>query len=264
MLVAKASMVLNYKVFGEGFPIIILHGLLGSLDNWQTIGKHVSENGLLVFIVDQRNHGRSPHSDQFNYDLLSNDLFDFFEQHQIKKAHLLGHSMGGKVAMNFALKHADKVEKMIVVDISPADYDDKHNDVFTALFAADVSKAKSREAVETTLRQLLKYDETTVQFLLKSITRTEAQDTGFRWRFNLDSLSKNYSQISAAITSATPFPGKTLFIKGEKSNYINSENYTSIDELFPYNQLSEIMNAGHWVHAEKPNEFLAEVLQFLF
>ena len=257
-------MVLNCKVFGEGFPIIILHGLLGSLDNWQTIGKHVSENGLQVFIVDQRNHGRSPHSDEFNYDLLSNDLFDFFEQHQIKKAHLLGHSMGGKVAMKFALEHADRVEKLIVVDISPAAYEDKHNDVFKALFAADAGNANSREAVETTLRQQLNNDETTVQFLLKGLTRADGAEKGFNWRFNLDSLSKNYSRISAAITSAKPFPVKTLLIKGEKSNYINSENYTSIDELFPYNQLSEIKDAGHWVHVEKPNEFLAEVLQFLF
>ncbi|MES2621163.1 MAG: alpha/beta fold hydrolase, partial [Bacteroidota bacterium] len=116
---------LNYKVFGEGFPVVILHGLLGSLDNWQTIAKKIAER-FQVFIVDQRNHGRSPHSNEFSYELLSSDLLVFFDQHHIPKAHLIGHSMGGKTAMKFALDHSDKVEKLIVVDVAPVGYEDQH------------------------------------------------------------------------------------------------------------------------------------------
>ena len=263
-------MQLNYKKFGEGFPLVILHGLLGSLDNWQTIAKHLSavesatrNPQLVTYILDQRNHGRSPRTDEFNYDLLSNDLLEFFEQEKIEKAHIIGHSMGGKVAMKFALEHADKVSKLIVVDVAPAQYEDRHSDVFNALFAANVQHANSREEVEKVLREKLSNDETTVQFLLKSLTRAEVGQTGFQWRFNLDSLRKNYSEISAAITSSKQFAGETLFIKGEKSSYINAENFDSIEKVFPKNKLVEIKGAGHWVHAEKPQEFLKEVISFL-
>lgn len=254
-------MQLNYKVFGEGFPVIILHGLLGSLDNWQTIAKKIAEK-LQVYIIDQRNHGRSPHSDEFSYELLSNDLLDFFEQHHIEKAHLIGHSMGGKVAMQFALEHSDKVGKLIVVDVAPAGYEDRHSDVFSTLFAADVKQAVTREDVQAVLRQKLD-DETIVQFLMKGLHRAEHGQTGFQWKFNIGALWKNYSRISEAVTSASPFTGETLFIKGEKSNYIMPSNYHSITELFPNHQLTEVKGAGHWVHAEKPVEFTQEVMKFL-
>ncbi len=256
-------MKLNYKVFGEGFPVIILHGLLGSLDNWQTIAKHIAAVPYTTYILDQRNHGRSPHTDEFNYDLLSNDLFEFFKQEKIERAQIIGHSMGGKTAMKFALEHSDRVSKLIVVDVAPVQYEDGHSDVFNALFAADVRHANSREEVEKLLREKLDNDETTVQFLLKSLTRAEAGQTAFQWRFNLDSLSKNYSKMSAAITSPKQFTGETLFIKGEKSSYINAGNFDSIENLFPNNKLVEIKGAGHWVHAEKPQEFLKEVISFL-
>ncbi len=256
-------MKLNHKKFGEGFPVIILHGLLGSLDNWQTIAKHISGVSYATYILDQRNHGRSPHTDEFNYDLLSNDLLEFFEQEEIERAHIIGHSMGGKAAMKFALEHSDRVSKLIVVDVAPVQYEDRHSEVFNALFAADVSHANSREEVEKVLREKLDNDETTVQFLLKSLTRAENGQRGFQWRFNLDSLSKNYSKISAAITSSKQFAGEVLFIKDEKSSYINAENFDSIEKLFPKNKLVEIKGAGHWVHAEKPQEFLKEVISFL-
>jgi pimeloyl-ACP methyl ester carboxylesterase len=253
---------LNFKKFGEGFPVIILHGLLGSLDNWQTIAKKLAEKTFTVYIIDQRNHGKSPHSDEFDYSILSADLAEFYEQEQIKKAHLIGHSMGGKVAMEFALEHPGKVEKLVVADVAPVAYDDRHSDVFAALFAADAAHAGSREQVENVLRQKLDNDETTVQFLLKGLTRTEAPATGFEWKFDLEALHKNYSKIAAGVSAEKPFTGKTLFIKGEKSSYINSENYSSIDKLFPNNELAEIKDAGHWVHAEKPAEFLQVVEGF--
>lgn len=254
-------MELNYKQFGTGFPLIILHGLLGSLDNWQSIAKKIAEHGFTVYIIDQRNHGRSPHSAEFNYHLLSADLLEFMQQHGIAKAHLLGHSMGGKTVMQFALQHPEKVEKLIVADIVPAAFDDRHSDVFEALFAANAGKANSREEVQQVLREKLQ-DETTVQFLMKSLVRND-DGTGFSWRFNTEALWKNYGNISEEISAAQPYTGETLFIKGERSTYINTGNYSSIAELFVNHQLVEIQGTGHWVHAEKPAEFIAEVLHFL-
>ena len=171
--------------------------------------------------------------------------------------------MGGKAAMKFALEHSEKVEKLIVVDVAPVAYEDRHSDVFAALFAADVKKATTREEVENILRQKLDNDEATVQFLLKGLNRNES-GKHFEWKFNVESLHENYGAISTGITSAKSYTGKTLFIKGEKSSYINSENYSAIDKLFPNNQLAEIKGAGHWVHAEKQNEFMEEVERFLY
>lgn len=256
-------MQLNFKKFGEGFPVVILHGLLGSLDNWQTIAKKLADSGkgFSVYIIDQRNHGRSPHSAEFSYTLLANDLKEFFAQQQITKAHIIGHSMGGKTAIQFALQNAEAVEKLIVVDIAPPAYNDKHSDVFNALFKADAPHAATRQKVEDVLRHELN-DETTVQFLMKGLTRAEDQQH-FEWRFNLEALHKRYADISSAIESDKPFEGKALFIKGGKSNYINAENYSSITALFPNNEVTEIKNAGHWVHAEQPAEFLKTVEEFL-
>jgi esterase len=260
---------LNFKKTGEGFPVVILHGLMGSLDNWQTIAKKMAEQSadfykqpLSIYTIDQRNHGRSPHSDLFDYECMTSDLLDFFTEHDIHKAHLIGHSMGGKVAMNFALQHAAFTAKLVVVDIAPDSYHDKHSDVFAALFAANVSSATSREAVQEVLRSKLE-DETTVQFLLKSLTRSERANVNFEWRFNLDALFKNYSSISGEVKASTAFTGHSMFIKGGNSNYINSSNYSSIVSLFPNHSLEEIKDAGHWVHAEKPAEFTELVVKFL-
>jgi len=254
-------MQLNFKTFGQGFPVIILHGLLGSLDNWQSIAKKLAEK-FQVYIIDQRNHGKSPHTDDFNYKLLSQDLLEFLQQHQIDKAFIIGHSMGGKTAMTFAFEHADKVEKLIVVDIAPVAYGDRHSNVFDALFAADVKTATTREEIEKVLRAKLDDDETTVQFLLKGLSRDKTGEH-FEWKFNLEVLKKHYADISDGVFSSTPFTGKTLFIKGKKSSYINAENYPAIQDLFPNNELLEIKDAGHWVHAEKPHEFTEEVIRFL-
>jgi esterase len=152
--------------------------------------------------------------------------------------------------------------KLVVVDIAPDSYHDKHSDVFAALFAANVSSATSREAVQEVLRSKLE-DETTVQFLLKSLTRSERANVNFEWRFNLDALFKNYSSISGEVKASTAFTGHSMFIKGGNSNYINSSNYSSIVSLFPNHSLEEIKDAGHWVHAEKPAEFTELVVKFL-
>jgi esterase len=253
-------MQLNYKVFGEGFPLVILHGLLGSLDNWQTLAKKLSEQ-YKVYIVDQRNHGKSPHSDEFSYDLLSADLLEFLDMHHISKTHLIGHSMGGKTVMQFALKHPERVAKLVVVDITPGAFDDRHSDVFEALHFADAAKAQSRDEVEARLRQKLE-EESTVLFLLKGLMRSESGN-GFDWKFNLGALHKAYNNISSAIEENGVYEGETLFIKGQKSSYINPANYGDISDRFLHHHLVEIKDAGHWVHAEKPVEFLAAVSDFL-
>jgi len=263
--VVSLFMELNFKEFGTGFPIIILHGLLGSLDNWQTIAKRLAElpgTPFKTYIIDQRNHSKSPHSDEFSYDLLAADIFDFFKRHSISKAHIIGHSMGGKAAMKFALEHSDMVEKLIVVDIAPTVAEDHHTQIFEALLAADVTNATRREDVEAVLSKRLGDDKTTIQFLMKGLQR-DAQDMHLEWKFNLDSLSRHYEEIREGITSAKPFLGPALFVKGAKSDYINASNYSDIMDLFPNNQLVEIAGAGHWVQAEKPTEFMEEACKFL-
>lgn len=251
---------LNFKSYGEGFPLVILHGLLGSLDNWNSIARQLSKH-FTVFAIDQRNHGKSPHSEDFSYQILVNDLKDFFAQHRIEKAHILGHSMGGKVAMKFAMQYPEMVEKLIIADVAPVYYEDRHSQIFKAILSVDLSKAESREEVENHIRKNLKNeDAATIQFILKGLYRDE--ENKFEWRFNAPVLWKKYQAISDEV-SGTPFLGKSLFIKGQKSNYISAESYAEIMRLFPNNELEEIENAGHWVHAANPNRFIEIVENFL-
>ena len=251
---------LNFKSIGSGFPLIILHGLLGSLDNWQSIAKQFGEH-FEVFIIDQRDHGRSPHTPEFSYALLVTDIREFMQQQGIDRAHFIGHSMGGKVAMHLALEHPERVAKLIVVDVAPVEYEDRHSDVFKALFAVDLRTLGSRQQAEGTLRSILGNDESTVQFLMKGLYRDD--DNRFQWRFDVQALYDAYDEISSGIESDKPFEGDTLFIKGEKSEYINASNFSEIIDLFPNNQLVEIAGAGHWVHAENPVQFTDAVLKFL-
>jgi esterase len=251
---------LNFKVLGSGYPLIILHGLMGSLDNWQTTAKQLSTH-FQVYIVDQRNHGRSPHSKEFTYELLVSDILEFMQQHHIEKADMIGHSMGGKTVMKLALEHPGKVNKLIVVDVAPVEYEDRHSAVFKALFAVDLTVLQSRQQAEAILRSILSNDESTVQFLMKGLYRDD--DNKFQWRFNVQALYDTYDEISSGITAGQPFEGETLFIKGEKSEYINASNFSEIIDLFPNNQLVEIAGAGHWVHAENPAEFIRVVEKFL-
>jgi pimeloyl-ACP methyl ester carboxylesterase len=251
---------LNFKTIGSGFPLIILHGLLGSLDNWQAIARKIGEH-FQVFIIDQRNHGRSPHSKEFSYEILVNDLLGFMEQQDIAQANIIGHSMGGKVAMHLALEHPERVAKLIVADIAPVEYENRHSDVFKALFAVNLRTLTSRQQAEGTLRTFLGNDEGTVQFLMKGLYRDG--DNRFQWRFDVQALYDAYDEISSGIRFSKPFEGDTLFIKGEKSDYINASNFSEIIDLFPNNQLVEIPNAGHWVHADEPVKFTDAVLKFL-
>lgn len=251
-------MKLNYKEFGSGKPMIILHGLLGSLDNWQSLAKRFAEN-FHVFTVDQRNHGQSPHSENMDYDLLSNDLAEFITDHNLEKAILIGHSMGGKTAMKFALEHSDEVERLIVVDITPKDYPVHHDTILEALKLLDFDEVKSRKEVEENLLHSI-HSKDVVLFLSKNIYWKEKDKLAFR--FNLNALDENLDLISGWPAVNGTFEGRTLFIRGVKSNYITQTDEDIIRAYFPE---AEIINldSGHWVHAEKPDEFFNEVMNFI-
>lgn len=252
-------MELNYKSLGQGEPLIVLHGLFGTLDNWQTLAKAWAED-YLVYLVDLRNHGRSPHVDGLSYPSMAEDLSEFMEQNWIHKAHVLGHSMGGKVAMELALTYPDLVDKLVVVDIAPRPYAPGHDDVFAALFAVDLQKLESRQEAEAILEKHI--DEWGVrQFLLKNLSRTK--EGGFEWKMNLPVIYRDYARILEPPTENEPFEGPTLFIRGAESRYVKDEDVLRIQELFPRSTLSTVPGAGHWLHADQPEILKNMVIDFL-
>lgn len=251
---------LNYKSFGQGDAIIILHGLFGTLDNWQTIAKQLSKE-YYVFLIDQRNHGRSPHVEGFDYQLMAEDLHQFMEQNWIHQAHIIGHSMGGKTAMQFALEYEDMVNKLIVVDIAPKAYQGGHELILNALRNFPLQTIASRKEAEAFLLEQGIIDLGVRQFLLKNLTRSKSG--GYQWKMNFVEIDKNYQNILANINSNEQFDGDSLFIRGSKSNYIQDDDFPQIQKYFPNAQLSSVEDAGHWVHAEKPTELLNLVTNFL-
>ena len=252
-------MALNNKSFGQGDPIIILHGLFGTLDNWQTIAKKLAEE-YMVYIVDQRNHGRSPHFDEMNYQLMAEDIKAFMEDNWIHHATVLGHSMGGKTAMQLAFDHPDVVEKLIVVDIAPKAYPGGHEIIFEALLALDVQSIENRKEAEAQLATRIE-DSGVRQFLLKNLTRSK--EGGYQWKMNLPSIHRHYQDILSPLENQQTFDEPTLFIRGGKSSYIQEEDYKVIQEIFPQATIETVAKAGHWVHAEAPSELLSLLLSFL-
>lgn len=250
---------LNYKVFGKGDPVIILHGLFGTLDNWQTIAKKLAQK-YSVFIIDQRNHGRSPHMDSHTYDDMAEDLLEFMESQWIYNAHIIGHSMGGKTAMNFALQNPSYVNKLAIVDISPKDYVGNHGTIFDTLLALDLKKVENRKEADAFIQQTIP-DFGVRQFLLKNLTRDK--EKGYVWKMNLPVLLEYYPQILAKGVSEDTFDQETLFIKGDKSDYILDNEWELVTEHFPNAQLKTIAGAGHWVHAEAPVLFYNVLEDFL-
>ncbi len=252
-------MQLNYKILGEGEPLIILHGFLGSLDNWQSLAKELSAD-YKVFMIDLRNHGKSEHADKHNYMLMENDLLEFMNNQNISSAHFLGHSMGGKAAMFFAVQNPERVDKLIVVDIGPKYYPQHHQQILSALNAADLTAIVSRQEVENILIKQL-HDVGVVQWLMKNLKRESGES--FSWKFNLVGLTREVENIGEALPEESYFPNPVLFIRGGKSNYISDEDIDSITQIFPMAKLATLPLAGHWVHAEQPEEFLAVVHSFL-
>ena len=251
--------ILHSTIKGEGTPLLILHGYFGMSDNWKTLGNKFSES-YQVHSIDQRNHGRSFHADTFNYDVLVQDLYNYIEFHQLEKVHLLGHSMGGKTVMLFAVEYPELVDKLIVADISPRHYQPHHDLILQGLNAIDFSIQNSRKLVDEKFSEYIK-ELGVRQFLLKNVYWKEKGQLNFR--FNLKSLTENNFQIGSALPPFTSFEGETLFLKGGNSNYITERELPIIKTHFPDSKIVKISNVGHWLHAEKPLEFYDAVMGFL-
>lgn len=249
----------HYHACGKGHPLIILHGLLGSSDNWVTLGKRLCAH-FHVFAFDARNHGRSSHSTVMNYNAMVADVLTFMQGHGIPSAHLLGHSMGGKTAMQFACTHPGRTDRLIVVDIAPGAYGRRHDHIFEALCSLDLKTYSQRKEVEMVLGGMIP-EPATVQFLLKNLGRNDAGD--FAWKMNLPVLKKHYDEISAGLPAPARFDKPALFVRGGKSHYIRTEDKPAIKQIFPRSNIITIKNAGHWVHADAPEELEKIILKFL-
>lgn len=268
-------MEMYYRELGEGPPLVIIHGLYGSSDNWMKTAKALSGR-FRVYAVDLRNHGRSPHSDVHNYEAMRDDLLELLDKLSVEKASLLGHSMGGKVAVCFAGHYPDRVEQLIVADISPVSYSVTgrqsggrayHAGVLEAMRSIDVDSVESRAEADRKLSGKVE-NRRIRQFLLKNLKRKE--DKSFGWRINLDVLIRELDNIMDGINESCPgfpipvtgFP--VLFIRGERSPYIKDEDFPAIRKIFPQAEITTLPGAGHWLHAEKPGEFVKRILGFTF
>lgn len=253
------AMKLYHRELGEGKPLIILHGLFGSSDNWMSIAKEL-EGHFKMYLVDQRNHGQSPHSDEFSYAAMAEDLNEFIEEHGIENPSILGHSMGGKTAMNFAINHTDKWDKLIVVDIAPRAYPVRHDTILEGLKSIDVENLKSRGEADKQLAEYVK-DLGTRQFLLKNLARKS--DGGFEWKINLSAIDKNIEAMGEGVEQRLAIEKDVLFIRGENSDYIQDKDNILIVQLFPNSEVKTVKGAGHWVHAEQPQVLLEMITDFL-
>lgn len=254
--------ILHSKIYGQeksGMPLLVFHGLFGMLDNWGTFGRELGENQP-IHLIDLRNHGRSFHSNRMSHNDLANDILHYMEFHQIEKANLLGHSLGGKAVMQFAIQHLEKVAKLIIVDIAPKSYPPHHQGIIKALKSVDFTQVKSRGEVEKILSEYIP-EKSVVFFLTKSLYWTPEKQ--LNWRFNLDALAENYNEFVGNAIQFGTFEGDTLFVAGEKSNYILPQDNFLMKQQFPNYQLTKIANAGHWVQAENPTDFTEVVKRFL-
>jgi esterase len=251
-------MKLFFRVHGNGKPIVILHGLFGSSDNWLTQAKLFSEK-YKVYSLDLRNHGQSPHEHEFDYKSMVQDLHEFFEAEKLQDVTLIGHSMGGKAAMNFVLAYPDKVEQLIIVDIAPRFYDLEHYVIADGLAAIPIATITSRNEAEDVLKEYVS-DFGTRQFLLKNLQRKP--EGGFNWKINLPVIREKLSNIGEDLQFEGKFEKPTLFIRGQRSSYVLDADWKRIREIFPLAKL-ETMDTGHWVQAEKPQEFVGLVIKWL-
>lgn len=252
-------MQLNFKESGQGRAVVLLHGLFGSSDNWYSVAQRLGET-FHVYLIDQRNHGQSPHSPEMDYPLMASDVDKFLTARGLASAMVIGHSMGGKTAMQLALHFPHRVEKLVVADMAPRAYASRHDEIFAALLGLDLSKFQTRGQIEDALapdipNQVLR------RFLLKNLGR--APDSGFFWKINLQDIAENYWRLREPVAGNAPFTKPVLFIRGGKSDYVRPEDEPLIHEWFPAAQIQTIPDASHWIHADKPEEFLRLVLGFL-
>lgn len=255
-------MKLFFRKSGSGRPLIILHGLFGISDNWAALAKLWSQY-FTVYAVDLRNHGQSPHSDEWDYKVMSEDIIELMGDEKLNDVVLLGHSMGGKVGMRLAIDYPTALFKLIVVDIAPRQSLPNNSEVVRALGLVDLNKITSRKDAEEILRPLL-HEEGTIQFLLKNLFWKDQDDGGKKldWRFNLDVISRNLYEVYAATLPDPICETETLFIRGSKSQYIMPEDEASIAHTFPNASVVTIDDAGHWVHADQPFPVYEAVMKF--
>lgn len=252
------TMQLHFTTQGSGEPLLLLHGLLGSHQNLLPASRRLAER-FQVFAIDQRNHGHSPHHEEMHYEAMALDVVKFMDNHQLDSAHVLGHSMGGKTAMQLALHHPALVRKLVVVDMAPRAYGSRFAGLLQTLQALRPERFQTRKDIDLALAPDVP-DASLRQFLLMNLRHG---DHGFRWRVNLDGIAANYDHLREAVDSAIPFTGDTLFLLGGKSDYVTDADHAEIHRLFPSAQFRSIPGAGHWVHAEKPVEFTEAVMGFL-
>jgi esterase len=250
---------LHFEAVGEGRPLIILHGLLGSADNWRSMSRRLGAH-YKVLAVDLRNHGRSPHSDIFDYDVMVADLREFVEQQALTRIMLLGHSIGGKVAMQFAIDYSEQVDRLVIVDIGPKPYEPSQRYILEALRSLDLTRCKSFADVDAALAAEVS-GESLRQFLLKNLARDE--NGRLRWKVHLEAIDRNYDKLARGLAPGRTFDKPTLFIRGGRSNYIEDDDALLIRQIFPRAEIATLPEAGHWVHVDLPEEFFQTVLNFL-
>ncbi|MTE28199.1 alpha/beta fold hydrolase [Winogradskyella ouciana] len=253
-------MILYSNIIGKGKPFVILHGFLGMGDNWKTLARQFSESNFEVHLVDQRNHGRSFHADEFDYELMAEDLKRYCCENNLNDIVLLGHSMGGKTAMLFAAKYPELVNKLLVADISPRYYPVHHDAILEGLSSLDFTEIKSRGEADEALSAYVP-EMGTRMFLLKNLYWVEKGQLGLR--MNLEVLKEQVSEVGEALPVHATFDKETLFLRGDKSEYIGETDETIINRHFPNSKIVTITNAGHWLHAENPKKFYDVVMEFI-
>jgi pimeloyl-ACP methyl ester carboxylesterase len=248
---------LYYQSQGQGQPLIIIHGLFGSSDNWRSMAKFFSK-WFTVINVDLRNHGRSFHVDSQRFDDMANDIYQLCQQLGLSKVHLLGHSLGGKTAMKFTELYPDLVDKLIVVDVAPRQYQGEHTPMMDAMLALDFSNLSSRSDVDKALAEKIP-DKAVRQFLMMNLM---SENETFKWRINLPALKANYIQYMKPVCEEVTLEHHSLFIYGEQSDYVSALDRQDIETRFP-NSRFQALPTGHWVHAERPQQFKRCVEAFL-
>ncbi|MGB0732723.1 MAG: alpha/beta fold hydrolase [Pontibacterium sp.] len=252
------TLALHHKIVGEGEPLLIMHGLFGNLDNWGAQIKALSEK-YKVIALDLRNHGKSPHHDEVGYKAMANDVIALMDDLNLKAAHIVGHSMGGKVAMQLAMNYPHRVNKLVIVDIAPVQYPAHHSDVFAGLNSVDLASIANRTAADKQLAEHVD-NEGVRAFLLRNLYRDDAKQ--FQWRMNLKGLEAHYNQIAAPPIGKV-YNDSVLFIKGAKSDYMVEAYRDALLSLFPKATYQVIAEAGHWPHAEKPAQFTRTLVSYL-
>ena len=250
---------LHSHIQGEGNPLIILHGFLGSLDNWQVMSKRLARTRK-IYSLDLRNHGRSPHGQAMNYAVMAKDVHEFIVEHGLKAPSVLGHSMGGKVGMQLAAHHPDEVEKLVVVDIAPKAYPPVHRPMLSAMRAIDLNIHSSFSDVDGALTGLIP-EPAVRQFMMKNLTRDP--EGKFHWRLGLDEIIKNYDELTKPVVADKQFTKSACFIRAGRSDFIQDSDLAEIREVFPLAEFITISNAGHWIHIDAADEFQTIVTNFL-